>query len=42
MIPNVKSYCEIDPSVVDEWGIPALRFHFAWSEHELKQSAHMR
>ncbi len=42
MIPNEKSYCEIDPSVVDEWGIPVLRFHFAWSEHELKQAEHMR
>ena len=28
--------------MVDQFGIPVLRFHFAWSEHELKQSAHMR
>ena len=28
MIPNDKSYCEIDPNVVDKWGIPVLRFHF--------------
>ncbi len=42
MIPNEKSYCEIDPNVTDQFGIPVLRFHFAWSEHELKQSAHMR
>jgi choline dehydrogenase-like flavoprotein len=42
MIPNEKSYCEIDPTVTDEWGIPVLRFHFAWSEHERKQAEHMR
>lgn len=41
MIPNEKSYCEIDPNVTDEFGIPVLRFHFQWSEHELKQSDHM-
>jgi hypothetical protein len=29
-IPNEKSYCEIDPDGADEWGIPVLRFHFAW------------
>lgn len=42
MIPNEKSYCEIDPNVTDEYGIPVLRFHFQWSEHELRQAEHMR
>ena len=32
MLPNPDTYCEIDPDVVDEWGIPVLRFHFKWSE----------
>jgi choline dehydrogenase-like flavoprotein len=41
MIPNVNCYCDIDPKVVDQWGIPVLRFHWKWSEHELKQAAHM-
>jgi len=41
MIPNEDSYCEIDPTVVDQWGIPVLRFHWKWSEHETKQAAHM-
>ncbi|MDB6097666.1 MAG: oxidoreductase family protein, partial [Gammaproteobacteria bacterium] len=27
MIPNEQSFCEIDPSVKDRWGIPVLRFH---------------
>jgi choline dehydrogenase-like flavoprotein len=40
MIPNEGSYCELDPSVVDKWGIPVLRFHWKWSEHELNQARH--
>jgi choline dehydrogenase-like flavoprotein len=42
MIPNENSYCEIDPSVKDKWGIPVLRFHWKWSEHETRQAAHMQ
>ncbi|HEV7403179.1 MAG TPA: GMC family oxidoreductase [Chthoniobacteraceae bacterium] len=42
MIPNEKSFCEIHPEVKDKWGIPVLRFHWEWSEHEIKQAAHMQ
>jgi choline dehydrogenase-like flavoprotein len=42
MIPNPDTYCEIDPVVVDKWGIPVLRFHFAWSDHELKMAKDMQ
>jgi choline dehydrogenase-like flavoprotein len=42
MIPNANSYCEIDPSVVDQWGIPVLRFHFKWSDDEFNQAKHMQ
>jgi choline dehydrogenase-like flavoprotein len=42
MIPNPDTYCEIDPDVVDQWGIPALRFHFKWSEYELRQAQDMQ
>jgi choline dehydrogenase-like flavoprotein len=42
MIPNERSYCEIDPQVKDKWGIPVLRFHWQWSEHETRQAAHMQ
>jgi choline dehydrogenase-like flavoprotein len=42
MIPNDHSYCEIDPKVKDKWGIPVLRFHWQWSEHEMGQAAHMQ
>ena len=41
MIPNIHSYCEIDPTVVDQWGIPVLRFHFKWTDYEWKQARHM-
>jgi choline dehydrogenase-like flavoprotein len=42
MIPNEKSYCDIDPAVKDKWGIPVLRFHWQWSAHETRQAAHMQ
>jgi choline dehydrogenase-like flavoprotein len=42
MIPNEDSFCELDPVVKDKWGIPVLRFHWKWSEHEIRQAAHMQ
>ena len=42
MIPNPDTYCEIDPDVVDQWGIPVLRFHFKWSDYELLQAKDMQ
>ncbi len=42
MIPNEDTYCEIDPTVVDQWGIPVLRFHWKWSDHEYNQAKHMQ
>lgn len=42
MIPNPDTYCEIDPNKVDEFGIPVLRFHFKWSEYELRQAKDMQ
>ncbi len=42
MIPNADSYCEIDPDSKDRWGIPTLRFHFKWSEHELNMVRHFQ
>lgn len=42
MIPNGDTYCELDPSMVDEWGIPVLRFHFKWSDYELRQAQDMQ
>ncbi|MGH8193757.1 MAG: GMC oxidoreductase, partial [Woeseiaceae bacterium] len=42
MIPNADSYCEIDPGTKDQWGIPTLRFHFKWSQHELNMVRHFQ
>ena len=42
MIPNDHTYCEIDPNVVDTYGIPVLRFHAKFSEHEINQARHMQ
>ncbi len=41
-IAREDSYCEIDPSVVDKYGIPVLRFHTSWSDYEIKQAKHMK
>lgn len=41
-IPTIDNYCEIDPNVVDRYGIPVLRFHVKWSDHEIKQAKHMK
>jgi hypothetical protein len=42
MIPNKDSYMEVDPGVVDKWGIPVPRFHFKWSDYEINQAKHMQ
>jgi choline dehydrogenase-like flavoprotein len=42
MIANENTYCEIDPDAVDEWGIPVLRFHFRWSDNEIKMARDMQ
>jgi len=42
MIPNENSFCDLDPTVKDKWGLPVLRFHWKWSEHELRQVKHMQ
>jgi choline dehydrogenase-like flavoprotein len=36
------NYCEIDPNVVDKYGIPVLRFHYKWADYEVKQAKHMQ
>jgi choline dehydrogenase-like flavoprotein len=40
MIPNEQSYMELDPEKKDQWGIPAPRFHFQWTDYEVKQVAY--
>ncbi len=41
-VAREDNYCEIDPTVVDKYGIPVLRFHTNYSEYEIKQAKHMK
>lgn len=41
-IAREDNYCEIDPNTVDKYGIPVLRFHYKWSDYEIKQAKHMK
>jgi choline dehydrogenase-like flavoprotein len=42
MIPNAKSFATLDPVKKDKFGIPVMRFNFAWSQHELNQVKHFQ
>ena len=39
---RIDNYCEIDPNLVDKYGIPALRFHYKWTNDEINQAKHMQ
>ena len=41
-VPQFDNYCELDPEVVDEWGIPVLRFNYQWTDYEIDQAKHMQ
>ena len=41
-IARKENYCEIDPNVVDKFGIPVLRFNYTWSNEEVNQAKHMQ
>ena len=41
-IPREDNLCEIDPTTVDKYGIPVLRFNVKWSDYEIKQAKHMK
>lgn len=41
-IALASNFCEIDPGVVDKYGIPVLRFNVKWSDYEIKQAKHMK
>lgn len=41
-VPREDNFCEIDPNVVDKYGIPVLRFNVKWSDYEVKQAKHMK
>jgi choline dehydrogenase-like flavoprotein len=37
-----SNYCEIDPNVVDKYGIPVLRFNVKYTDYEINQAKHMQ
>ncbi|MGZ5253540.1 MAG: GMC family oxidoreductase [Flavitalea sp.] len=37
-----SNYCEIDPNVVDKYGIPVLRFNVKYTDYEVNQAKHMK
>lgn len=41
-IARYENRCEIDPNVVDQFGIPVLRFDYKWSDYERLQAKHMQ
>ena len=41
-IPREDNLCEIDPNVVDRYGIPVLKFNVKWSDYEINQAKHMK
>jgi len=41
-IARADNYCELDPTVVDQWGIPVLRFNYTFSDQERQQAKHMQ
>lgn len=41
-VPQYNNRCELDPTVVDEWGIPVLRFDYKWTQNEINQARHMQ
>lgn len=41
-VAREDNYCQIDPHVVDKFGIPVLRFHTKYSDYEINQAKHMK
>jgi choline dehydrogenase-like flavoprotein len=41
-VATFDNYVDIDPNVVDRYGIPVARFNFRWSDHEYLQAKHMQ
>lgn len=42
MIPNAGTYMDLDPNVVDRWGLPVSRFHWQWTDQEHAVCDHQR
>lgn len=40
-IAKYENRCTIDPTIVDKFGIPVLKFNYQWSDYERLQAKHM-
>ncbi|HET7239528.1 MAG TPA: GMC oxidoreductase, partial [Gemmatimonadales bacterium] len=40
-LPSPDNYVELDPTLKDKWGVPALRIHVAWGQNEKGMLADM-
>lgn len=41
MLPNAETFMDLDPTVRDQWGLPAPRFHYRHGPHEIAAATHM-
>ena len=41
-IAKHENRCEIDPTTIDQFGIPVLKFTYEWSDYEILQAKHMQ
>lgn len=39
-VPQYDNFCELDPNIVDKWGIPVLKFNYRWTDYERLQAKH--
>ena len=42
MIPNERTYCDLDPDIVDQWASQSCGSHWQWSDNEIKMAKDMR
>jgi Choline dehydrogenase and related flavoproteins len=41
VLPRYENFMDIDPEVKDKWGVPALRFHYKFSDNEKNMAKDM-
>ncbi|HEY9232389.1 MAG TPA: GMC oxidoreductase, partial [Blastocatellia bacterium] len=41
VLPRYENHIDLDPEVVDRWGVPSLRFHYKFGDNEKKMAKDM-
>jgi choline dehydrogenase-like flavoprotein len=41
VLARYENYVDLDPEIKDQWGVPALRFHYKFGDNEKKMVADM-